>query len=97
MKDIARRFSCFLTRFADERRGVAALEFAMLLPMMMSLFLGSVEISTGVSIRIFSLLTRRGTLASEPGSVTESCSVPSVYAGSSSQAAAGAPVGRPSP
>ena len=50
MKAIARRFSCSLARFADECRGVAALEFAMLLPMMMTLFLGSVEISTGVSI-----------------------------------------------
>src|ERR1700733_6932338 len=40
-----------LTRFGKERRGVAALEFAILLPMMLILFLGSVEMSTGVMIK----------------------------------------------
>jgi Flp pilus assembly protein TadG len=48
---LARRFSCCLTRFANERRGLAALEFAMLLPMMLTLFLGSVEVTSGVAIQ----------------------------------------------
>jgi Flp pilus assembly protein TadG len=56
---LARRFSCCLTRFAKERRGLAALEFAMLLPMMMTLFLGSVEITTGVAIHRKVTLTAR--------------------------------------
>jgi len=50
MKAIARRFHRAVALFAAERRGVAALEFALLLPMMMTLFLGSVEVSTGVAI-----------------------------------------------
>jgi Flp pilus assembly protein TadG len=50
MKIIARQLHRSLALFVAERRGVAALEFAMLLPMMMTLFLGSVEVSTGVAI-----------------------------------------------
>jgi Flp pilus assembly protein TadG len=50
MKAIARRFHRTVALFAAEHCGVAALEFAMLLPMMMTLFLGSVEVSTGVAI-----------------------------------------------
>jgi Flp pilus assembly protein TadG len=50
MKGLARKFSDCLTRFAKEQRGVAALEFAMLLPMMMTLYVGSVELSTGVAV-----------------------------------------------
>jgi Flp pilus assembly protein TadG len=37
-------------QFAKEKRGLAAIEFALLLPMMMTLFVGSVEMSTGVAI-----------------------------------------------
>ena len=47
-----------LVRLARERRGVAAVEFAMLLPLMVTLYLGSVEISQGVGI------DRKVTLAS---------------------------------
>jgi Flp pilus assembly protein TadG len=39
-----------LARFAHDRRGVSAVEFAMLLPLMITLYLGSVEISQGVGI-----------------------------------------------
>jgi len=39
-----------LTRFGRHRRGLAALEFAMLLPTMMTLYVGCVDISTAVAI-----------------------------------------------
>jgi Flp pilus assembly protein TadG len=38
-----------IARFAGERRGVSAVEFAMLLPLMMTLYLGSVEASQGIA------------------------------------------------
>ena len=47
-----------LARFAQDRHGVSAVEFAMLLPLMITLYLGSVEISQGVGI------DRKVTLAS---------------------------------
>ncbi len=39
-----------LTHFVRDRRGVSAVEFAMLLPLMVALYLGGVEISTGIAI-----------------------------------------------
>ena len=56
---LARRFIDQLARFAEERRGLAAVEFAMLLPVMLTLFLGSVEVSTGVAIQRKVSLTAR--------------------------------------
>jgi Flp pilus assembly protein TadG len=50
MKGLVRKLSSSLTNFAKEQRGLAALEFAMLLPMMTTLFVGSVELSTGVAV-----------------------------------------------
>ncbi len=49
-------------RFAKDRRGVSAVEFALLLPVMIALYLGSVEISTGVSMQRKVTLTA-GTVA----------------------------------
>src|SRR5882762_3923722 len=43
---LPRRFAIF----ARDRRGVSAVEFAMLLPLMVTLYLGSVEISQGVGV-----------------------------------------------
>jgi Flp pilus assembly protein TadG len=46
---LARSFADRLGRFAGDERGVSAVEFAMLLPLMLTLYLGSVEISQGIS------------------------------------------------
>src|SRR5882757_9951864 len=48
-----------IASFARDRRGVSAVEFAMLLPLMVTLYLGVVEVSTGVAIdRKVTLTTR---------------------------------------
>ena len=39
-----------LRRLASDQRGVSAVEFAMLLPLMLTLYLGGVEVSQGISI-----------------------------------------------
>jgi Flp pilus assembly protein TadG len=61
-----------LTGFVEDRRAVSAVEFAMLLPLMMTLYLGSVEISQGVGIdRKVTLTTRTvADLASQVSSMT---------------------------
>ncbi|MBN8956066.1 MAG: pilus assembly protein [Rhizobiales bacterium] len=49
----------WLTAFAAENRGAAAIEFAMLLPLMITLYLGCVEFSQAISIdRKVSLTSR---------------------------------------
>jgi Flp pilus assembly protein TadG len=60
MKTVASRLCLHhrFARFAQDRRGVSAVEFAMLLPLMITLYLGSVEVSQGVGI------DRKVTLAS---------------------------------
>jgi Flp pilus assembly protein TadG len=60
-----------LQRFAQDRRGVSAVEFAMLLPLMVTLYLGAVEISQGVAIdRKVTLTTRTvADLASQVSSI----------------------------
>jgi Flp pilus assembly protein TadG len=56
---LSRSLSQRLHRFAQDTRGVSAVEFAMLLPLMLTLYLGTVEISQGVSIdRKVTLTTR---------------------------------------
>ncbi len=56
---LARLIKRRLTEFADDRRGVSAVEFAMLLPLMLTLFLGGVEVSQGISIDRKVTLTAR--------------------------------------
>src|SRR5882757_10401303 len=60
-----------LLHFVQDRRGVSAVEFAMLLPLMVTLYLGAVEISQGVAIdRKVTLTTRTvADLASQVSSI----------------------------
>ena len=55
MKSVRRR----LARLARDERGVSAVEFAMLLPLMVTLYLGGVEVSQGISIDRKVTLTAR--------------------------------------
>src|SRR4051812_41111066 len=66
--------SQLFSRFARDKRGVSAVEFAMLLPLMITLYLGSVEISQGVGIdRKVTLTTRTvADLASQVASIASS-------------------------
>jgi Flp pilus assembly protein TadG len=61
-----------LRRFAADKRGVSAIEFAMLLPLMITLYLGTVEISQGVAIDRKVTLTARtlADLASQSQTLT---------------------------
>ena len=47
--DIAIRLSGVVRRFIGECRGISAVEFALLLPVMMTLYLGTVEASQGIA------------------------------------------------
>jgi Flp pilus assembly protein TadG len=49
MSALAARFAFRLSQFCSERRAVAAVEFAMLLPVLVSLYLGCVELSRGIA------------------------------------------------
>lgn len=64
--------SCRVNGFVEDRRAVSAVEFAMLLPLMLTLYLGTVEISQGVGIdRKVTLTTRTvADLASQVSSIT---------------------------
>jgi len=48
-----------LSEFAKDKRGVSAVEFAMLLPLMLTLYLGGVEVSQGIAIDRKVTLTAR--------------------------------------
>ena len=73
MKSIVQRpgLSQLVARFAQDKRGVSAVEFAMLLPLMITLYLGSVEVSQGIGIdRKVTLTTRTvADLASQVSSI----------------------------
>jgi Flp pilus assembly protein TadG len=47
---VARRIRFGLPRFAGDRRGVSAVEFALLSPLMIGLYLGCVEVSQGIGV-----------------------------------------------
>jgi Flp pilus assembly protein TadG len=66
------RLSRRITSLRRDQRGVSAVEFAMLLPLMVTLYLGSVEVSQGVAINRKVTLTARtvADLASQVASVS---------------------------
>ena len=49
MKTMTSRTSQFLRRFGRDRRGASAIEFALIAPLMLGLYIGCVEISDGVA------------------------------------------------
>jgi Flp pilus assembly protein TadG len=59
MKNFCLRLSHQLARLRRDQAGVSAVEFAMLLPLMLTLYLGAVEISQGVAIDRKVTLTSR--------------------------------------
>ena len=63
-----------LARFAQDRRGTSAVEFAMLLPLLLTLYLGTFEISQGIGINRKVTLTSRtvADLASQVSSISNS-------------------------
>jgi len=70
------RMTQALRRFARNRRGVSAVEFALLAPLMIGLYLGCVEISSGVAAdRKVSLI------AATLGNLTSSCNNSNASAG----------------
>ena len=73
MESIVQRpgLSQLVARFARDKRGVSAVEFAMLLPLMITLYLGTVEVSQGIGIdRKVTLTTRTvADLASQVSSI----------------------------
>jgi Flp pilus assembly protein TadG len=61
-----------IRRFAREKRGVSAVEFAILLPVMLTLYLGGTEVTQGITIkRKTTMVTRAiGDLVAQDTSVT---------------------------
>src|SRR5436305_14698896 len=47
---IAARARRSLRRFGQDKRGVSAVEFAMLLPLMVTLYIGGVEVSSAIAV-----------------------------------------------
>jgi Flp pilus assembly protein TadG len=50
IKELTTKWSCSLARLHHEKKGIAAVEFALIAPFMISLYFGSIEISQGVTI-----------------------------------------------
>ena len=76
MATMTLRMPQLFRRFAHDRRGVSAVEFALLAPLMIGLYLGCVEISDGVAAdRKVSLI------AATLGNLTSSCSNSNANAG----------------
>jgi Flp pilus assembly protein TadG len=72
MQGISRRIRARLAEFAGDRRGLAAVEFAMVVPIMLVMFFGVVEFSSGVAVdRKVTLVARTlSDLTSQSSSVT---------------------------
>jgi Flp pilus assembly protein TadG len=56
---IAKARLCIVDKFARDERGVSAVEFALLLPLMVMLYLGGQEVSTGIAVDRKVTLTAR--------------------------------------
>jgi Flp pilus assembly protein TadG len=69
MKPFRLRIPLRLSRFARDRRGVSAVEFALVAPLLIALYLGCVEVSDGVSADRKVTLTA-STVANLAGRVT---------------------------
>ncbi len=69
---IGRSMHLRLASLMSDQRGVSAVEFAMLLPLMMTMYLGTVEVSQGVAINRKVTITARtlGDLVTQSTSVT---------------------------
>lgn len=67
------RLSCLASRWRGDRRGFAAIEFALIVPLMLVTFFGTIEISSGVAVdRKVTLLARTiSDLTSQSTSVTD--------------------------
>ena len=48
-RNVLRSF-CWLARLSRDRRGVAAVEFAFIAPIMLALFFGTVELTSAIEI-----------------------------------------------
>ncbi|HUG63294.1 MAG TPA: TadE/TadG family type IV pilus assembly protein [Methylomirabilota bacterium] len=68
------RLAAPLGRLAGDERGVSAVEFAMLLPLMLTLYLGAVEVSQGIGADRKVTLTARtiGDLVAQVSSISNS-------------------------
>jgi Flp pilus assembly protein TadG len=53
------RLRCCLGRFARDRDGLSAVEFAIVLPFMLALYLGSVELGNGLALQFRTTLAAR--------------------------------------
>lgn len=62
-----------LKRFLRDRRGISAVEFALLLPVMLTLFLGGTEVTQGITVkRKTTIVTRSlGDLVAQDTSITD--------------------------
>ncbi len=56
---VAASLRCRLANFVADRRGVSALEFAITLPLMLALYLGTAEVTQGISVKRKVTLTAR--------------------------------------
>lgn len=52
-------FRSYLHRFAGDREGVSAVEFALVLPVMLTLYIGGVEVGDGLAIKFKTTLAAR--------------------------------------
>ncbi len=68
-------------RFAADQRGVSAIEFAILLPLMLTLYLGGVEVSQAVSADRKNTLVAHsvGDLVAQATDVTTASDIPNIF------------------